>query len=247
MLNDSNNIILTFNLLRSVKKELNSVASNESERGMELIDVNAYIAEKIAKAIEKAKTRTAPYTKPKWWKDDINGSWLNCMATASSNFGDDSVVTGYESFAENHEQYGFRRLNGDEKLEHGDIISYYNDLGYPHHSVMYVGDDEAGKRLVSYGRGDDSYGYANSIEDWFQSQGEPYRAYRFVGKPSELAKIAEHNAHVKEQDKRVYGNENGKPAPLPSQIKLIPVERKEAKLSKEELETLKFLSRIKKR
>lgn len=207
--------------------------------------------------MENSRTRTKSYPKPQWWNEDKNGYWLDCVSTATSNYGDENVVTGNKTFARDYDKYGFRKLSEKEKPQAGDIVQYqnvrmlYNGDGsstllgyYPEHATIV---DSIGKNeeiISNYSDGNGHY----RLQKEYPDNGYPKLYYRFIGTPAERAEIAEHNARVKEQHKQIYGNEKGEPTSLPSKAETIPVEEKEAKISKEQLaKTLDFLDHIKKR
>lgn len=192
--------------------------------------------------MENARTRTSSYPKPKWWKDKDNG-WLDCISTATSNYGDGNVVTGNKTFAKDYDKYGFRKLREDEKPQAGDLIQYQEGVYetdnpipvsyYPNHAALIDGFDEDGIERVNY-----SDGYGNYKKHAHYPTSLPKSYYRFIGTPAERAEIAAHNAAVKKQRQEIYGNKKGEPQRIETPKQAIPTEK---------LDTLQFLDRIKKR
>jgi len=221
-------------------------------------DGDAYIADRINNALATSRTRTTSYPKPQWWDDNKNGLWLDCISTATSNYGDENVVTGNKTFARDYDKFGFRRLEDGEPLQAGDIIQYQdpvitygaegeiiNTYYSPTHATLLDSIGEGGELISNYS---DGSGHYRKHKEYPYGGIIPNLYYRFIGTPAERAEIAEHNARVKEQQKQIYGNEKGKPTSLPSKVEPFPIAEKEAKISKEQLaRTLDFLDHIKKR
>lgn len=167
----------------------------------QVIDSDEYFAKSRQKAIENAKTRTSSYAKPSWWKDDptqFNNGWEDCISTATSNYGEGSVVFGNQTFAANPDKYGFRKLEPDEKYEAGDIIQYAWNGTRPRHAVILTGFDKDGKNRVAYSNGSGNY-HQDNADIWIDPNG--YDAtptyYRYIGTPAERAAIEQHNEAVR--------------------------------------------------
>ncbi len=207
-----------------------------------IINTDAFLKDRIASALENSRTRTSPYAKPSWWNDD--NLWLDCISTATSNYGDASTVTGNATFYGNPQKYGFRRLNDDEASIPGDIAqSYYIQAGgkanLPDHGyIVNEVDEKGGIKSVNYSDGghlgrSGKY-HVGSTNHWADHEDKDdegnllgnykqYR-YRYIGTPAELQAINEHNAAVKAKNIEVYGNENGpQPQSRVSSLKTKPL------------------------
>lgn len=187
-----------------------------AEYADQLIDEEEYLSKRRNSAVTNAKTRTSSYPKPSWWKDDsnlYNGGWEDCISTATSNYGDGSVVIGNQTFAANPEKYGFRRLNSDEKHAAGDIIQYAWNGNRPRHAVFFTGFDKEGKNRIAYSNGSGVY-HQDNADIWIDPNG--YAAsptyYRYIGTPAERQAIAEYNAAI-----RAKNAASVQPIPVPVQ------------------------------
>ncbi len=188
--------------------------------------------------MENARTRTSSYPKPEWFDFDKNGKWLDCISTATSNYGNDNVAIGNKTFAKDYDKYGFRKLSEDEKPQVGDLVQYLDmDMGeyYPYHAAVIDGFDEDGAERVNYSNG---YGHYRKNAHYPETKNSKKNYYRFIGTPAERAEIAAHNAAVKKQRQEIYGNEKGEPQRIEAPKQAIPTEK---------VDTLQFLDRIKKR
>lgn len=195
-----------------------------------IINTDQYLNQRRESALNNSRERTQSYQKPTWWDDNKNGRWLDCISTATDNYG--NVATGNGTFYSNPEKFGFRRLNDNEASLPGDVAqSYYIDekgvAQIPDHGYIINEIGEDGKiKSVNYSNGSGEYhvGANNSWADndnyiygseWQGDQSRDligkrrnYR-YRYVGTPAEIQAIDAHNAAVRANNLKVYGNENG--------------------------------------
>lgn len=194
-----------------------------------IINTDQYLNQRRESALNNSRERTQSYPRPKEY-DSHPDDWYDCIATATDNYG--NVVTGNGTFYSNPGKYGFRRLGDNEASLPGDIAqSYYlNEKGVaqvPTHGYIIneVGED-GGIKNINYSNGsgeyhvgaqnwwadDDNYVYgsegdSNGVRDLIGKKRQ-YR-YRYVGTPAELQAIEAHNAAVRANNLKVYGNENG--------------------------------------
>ena len=136
---------------------------------------------RIAEALAKSYARTMPYT-TKWLED--NG--FTCIATATNNYYDDpkQIVTGNQTFAGNPEQYGFKKINGNEK-QAGDIVQFTGSDGIPYHAVIYTGKKNGeGEELYNYSAGGHD-AYSIRKDKTYPQYNGSKRYYRYTGTPEE--------------------------------------------------------------
>lgn len=187
-----------------------------------IINTDQYLNQRRESALNNSRERTQSYQKPTWWDDNKNGRWLDCISTATDNYG--NVATGNGTFYSNPEKFGFRRLNDNEASLPGDVAQAYfvSDKGkaaVPDHGyIINELNDDGSIKTVNYS---DCHGGYHVGTDNYWAEGRYYRGdgsgyddrktyrYRYVGTPAELQAIEAHNAAVRANNLKVYGNENG--------------------------------------
>lgn len=219
------------------KEKRSNVVPQEYVDKMQEFDVEAWRKQKIADALKNHEERQEPYggdLPPAWMNKEIKfdedgyaevsggnpfESWLNCISTATSPYcGDEGRVIGNKSFinpksSEYYEKKGFRKLNDDEQLQHGDLVQVWDSfINQPTHMLTYTGDDEKGNRLYSYGRGFGNQYKRNGL--FPLNDGEYSVSYRFVGTPEDIAEIEAHNSRVREYNKKTAPLREKREVPL---------------------------------
>lgn len=189
---------------------------------MKEFDGDAYIQQRIADAVKKATTRTESYPKPKWWDEVKNGYWLDCIATALSNYHNGDIPTGNGTFKDKAMELGFAEYTDPSQLKAGDIIQYREPDGTPFHSVMFIDKDEDGKNRVAYSNGAGLY-HQKAYYDG-ESRGYIPHYYRYIGTPAELKEIEDHNAAVRKKNMEVFGNEQGIPQRIQTPVQGLKVQ-----------------------
>ena len=137
---------------------------------------------RIAQALAKSYARTMPYTTD-WIRD--NYGWT-CIATATNNYYDDpkQIVTGNKTFTGNPEQYGFKRINGNEK-QAGDFVQFIYPSG-SWHMAMYTGKkDDKGNDLYNYSNGGHDAYSIRKDKTYPEDEGQSKRYYRYIGTSEE--------------------------------------------------------------
>lgn len=219
------------------KEKGKNIVPQEYVDKMQEFDVEAWRKQKIADALRNHEERHPEFgadLPPAWMNKNIayneNGyayvsggdpfvEWLNCISTATSPYcGMEGRVIGNKSFvnpksADYYEKKGFRKLNDDEQLQHGDLVQVYDGhSNSPTHMLTYTGDDDNGNRLYSYGRGFDNLYKRNGQ---FPLYDEDYLVgYRFVGTPEDIAEIEAHNSMVREYNKKTAPLREKREVPL---------------------------------
>lgn len=148
---------------------------------------------------------------------------LTCINTVTAMYGQDSIVSGNKTFADNPERYGFAETDTPGV---GDIMQFYNK-GIPHHATMITGFNIKNQPVLSYSNGSTSeystdkdghlvksmkYDNDNWNPNWVEeddrtslySIGNKTKVYKFVG--TEKDKQKWENEYNKKYPKHKLGN-----------------------------------------